>query len=300
MEAGLNGVYMVITAGQKTLFLLFMCMAVLLSPLAAPAAELTVPDRYETVQKAVESARPGDTVVVRAGLYRENIVIAKPLTLKGAGISGEVVIEAARSSEPVITVRSAVGATVHGVSAIESDVAGIYIYDSRETKILESAFNGNRYGIHIEKSEGSFVEGNRTEDNEYGIYLTGSNDNVIKGNRADKNRDKGIILVDSSRNTLTENSATGNYWDGVNLFNSHGNSITDNKLWKNTFAMVIISSEENELSGNSKMRRLYLILPVFLVYLGIVIYLVERKLFYMFLSGPKHKKSKQMGSFGGG
>ena len=291
---------MVITPGQNSLLLIVMCMAALLFPATAPAAELKVPDRYEGVQKAIESAGPGDTVVVKAGQYRENIVITKPLTLKGAGSPDDIVITAARSSEPTITVQGVAGVTIHGVSATGSDVAGVYVVDSRETKILQSTFTDNRYGIHLEKSVGSVVEGNRADKNEYGIYLTRSSDNEIKGNRADKNSDKGIILIDSNRNSLIENSATANYWDGLNLFNSHGNSITDNKLWKNTFAMVIISSEENEIAGNSKMRRLYLILPVFLIYLGIVIYLVERKLFYVFLSGPKSQKSKQMGRFGGG
>ncbi|WP_189132825.1 right-handed parallel beta-helix repeat-containing protein [Wenjunlia tyrosinilytica] len=37
------------------------------------------------IQKAVDRARPGDTVVVRAGHYRENVVVTKALTILGAG-----------------------------------------------------------------------------------------------------------------------------------------------------------------------------------------------------------------------
>jgi len=45
-----------------------------------------------SVQEAVDAAPPGATVEIAEGTYRENIVIGKPLTLRGAGI-GRTVIE---------------------------------------------------------------------------------------------------------------------------------------------------------------------------------------------------------------
>jgi len=47
---------------------------------------------YHSVQQAVDAAAPGATVEIAEGTYRENIVIGKPLTLRGAGI-GKTIIE---------------------------------------------------------------------------------------------------------------------------------------------------------------------------------------------------------------
>ncbi len=44
-----------------------------------------VPAQYPTIQSAVDAAQPGDTILVQAGTYRENIYIDKLINLKGVG-----------------------------------------------------------------------------------------------------------------------------------------------------------------------------------------------------------------------
>ena len=44
---------------------------------------------YSSIQRAIDAAAPGDTILIGKGIYTENVVVTKPLTLLGAGDRGE-------------------------------------------------------------------------------------------------------------------------------------------------------------------------------------------------------------------
>ncbi|MEV7022437.1 right-handed parallel beta-helix repeat-containing protein [Kitasatospora sp. NPDC093558] len=97
---------------------------VAVAPAARAASTLVVPRDFSTIQAAVDAAASGDTVVVRAGTYTEQVVVSgKDVNLRGAG-NGAAVIKApatltsygvnqAQNNRPVSTlVRIAHGAHV--------------------------------------------------------------------------------------------------------------------------------------------------------------------------------------------
>jgi len=53
-------------------------------PVLADGTIIDVPGDYSTIQEAIDAASDSDTIVVAAGLYKENVVIDKSLALKGA------------------------------------------------------------------------------------------------------------------------------------------------------------------------------------------------------------------------
>lgn len=75
-------------AGLIVLFLILV-----MSPAPVGAGTLLVPAEYPTIQAAVDSAATGDEIVISAGVYVEQVVITKDLTLTGAG-SGQTVLQA--------------------------------------------------------------------------------------------------------------------------------------------------------------------------------------------------------------
>ncbi|AXI76664.1 right-handed parallel beta-helix repeat-containing protein [Peterkaempfera bronchialis] len=66
---------------------------------------------YDTLAEALAAAEPGDTVTVRAGTFRENLVLDKPVTVTAAGALGSVRIEP--PAGPALTVLAA--ASVRGL-----------------------------------------------------------------------------------------------------------------------------------------------------------------------------------------
>ncbi|RKT83052.1 AAA+-type ATPase, SpoVK/Ycf46/Vps4 family [Saccharopolyspora antimicrobica] len=78
----------------------------------------TEPDCYRTVGDAISSARDGDVIAIRPGLYPESIVLDRDVTLSGSGSPGDVRIEAAGT--PVLRV-TAEHAEVSGIEFAHSD-----------------------------------------------------------------------------------------------------------------------------------------------------------------------------------
>ncbi|MEK7680416.1 MAG: NosD domain-containing protein [Deltaproteobacteria bacterium] len=248
-----------------------------ISGVKAFAAELMVPELFKTIQEAVNSAKPNDVITVKAGTYSENITINKPLTLISIEGADSVHIVAAKEDEPVVIITDAANVAISGFTLTGSTAAGIVLKNAAEASITGNKSFHNKNGILIYSSKGNSLIGNTASFNdEYGIYLENSSFNKIEGNSANSNNDKGVFLSSSSSNTITGNSINLNTWNGLMLVSSHNNIIKDNKTLRNTFGISLTDSNANALENNSTWPNLFIILPVILIYAGIVCYLIQR------------------------
>ncbi|MCX5009467.1 right-handed parallel beta-helix repeat-containing protein [Streptomyces sp. NBC_00555] len=64
---------------------IFVCPLVPASAAADGSHDLVVPKDYPTIQAAVDAAHPGDRITVRPGVYREQVVIGKDVSITGSG-----------------------------------------------------------------------------------------------------------------------------------------------------------------------------------------------------------------------
>ena len=66
----------------KFVFLFFAFLVLTAFASVSAAKTIYVPDDYLTIQSAVNAASPGDTIIVRDGLYNEHVIVNKQLTIK--------------------------------------------------------------------------------------------------------------------------------------------------------------------------------------------------------------------------
>lgn len=197
---------------------------VLMLPGLANAAIFIEPG--QSIQSAINSANPGQTIEVQNGTFHERINVTKPLILRGMG--NPIIDAGGRGS--AITI-SANGSTLLGFTATGSgknaDDAGIKVLSNGNIIKGNAAINNSNYGIILYHTDKNTVFGNTvTENKNGGILLIHSNNNQVWGNYASMNRN-GISIQTSRGNTVNANNLTGNEM-GINISNNNlSESITE-------------------------------------------------------------------------
>lgn len=271
---------------KKILLATSIFAALLLQTGYSPAGTLRVPEEYKMIQEAVNKAQPRDTVIVNRGTYTENISVTKPVSIRSGKGPDSTIIIAAVKAEPVFKVSKTSGVSIVGFTATGSDVSGISLHNVTGSQIANNKLTGNDSGLLVYSSGKVNITNNTADRNaKYGIYVEGSNGNDIRENSASSNGDKGIFFSKSNLNNLTANSANLNTWNGIVLWSSHNNIIKDNKALRNTYGMALSDSDDNELADNSTWPNFFIILPIVLVYSGIIMYMIQKIIFRLIYRG---------------
>ena len=189
-------------------------LAVLFTALAA-AGELHIKPDGAALQTAIAQAKPGDHVILAAGIYHGNFRIDKPLTLQG---------------EPGAVLDGDGHGDVLRVRAPDVVLKGLVIRDSGNNLTDMNA------GVFVEKSAARLrVEDNELARNAFGIWLDATPDVRIYRNRV-----HGRVGVRSQDR--------GN---GIHLFNVGGADVVGNEVWEVRDGIYIGVSNYNTLRGNS-------------------------------------------------
>jgi len=149
-------------------------------PARSSPATITVPDDYSTIQAAINAASSGDTVYVKAGTYRENVVVgSKALSLVGENPQSTIIDGGGTGDGIRIT---GDGVSVRGFM-IRNDssqyFAGIHLERASHCNITGNNITDDWVGIGIFDSDSNFVFGNNIAGNQGGIVLFGSGNMIF-------------------------------------------------------------------------------------------------------------------------
>ncbi|MCK5037650.1 MAG: tandem-95 repeat protein [Thermoplasmata archaeon] len=197
-----------------------------------PNATWNVPGDFGSINEAINNAGVvgGDTILVGAGTYTQNVFVHKQLTIIGED-RDTTIIDANYAGHGFNII--ATGASVSGFHVINAIAPsnGIYLDNANLCNISDNIVSNSDAGIYA-ISDNSIISQNHVYDNEWvGIRLWGSENNTVWGNNASLN-DQGINLYgDANTNTVYGNTFFNNSNHGIYLAaNSNLNTFHNNTV----------------------------------------------------------------------
>jgi parallel beta-helix repeat protein len=169
-------------------------------------------------------------------------------------------LEGPATSDLGISLQGRTNVTIKNI-IVAGFTTGIKLDSCSSITIIGTTMTKDSYGIHLTGSSQNIISGNNASNNsDYGIWLSSSGSNSITANTIKNNNYDGILIADSNSNNIFGNILTSNN-DGIRLESSTGNTVSANKvadsngydMWNTTnngYAIVLISSSQNMVSGN--------------------------------------------------
>ncbi|AAM06291.1 TPA: PKD domain-containing protein [Methanosarcina acetivorans] len=185
---------------RRTCFLLAIFILISVSGIGTASEFRVWPG--QSIQDAVDSASPGDIILVESGEFNESI----------------------RVNKENLTIESASGNPDDIFIAGDTPISYVFEVVANDVKINFFSITDGRCGIFLNNVENCVINGNKISNQEAGIYLLNSRNNLLTNNMVYSNEDCGLKLLASSENIIY-----GNYFDNVenardNRFNVWNNS----------------------------------------------------------------------------
>jgi len=201
---------------------------------APPGGNGSIDWPFNLIQNAINASEDGDTIRVFEGLYYENVVVDRSVSLIGNG------------SEWTTIDGNGTGDVVN----ITKDWVNISGF-----RLRRGGSNWWNAGIKVQ-SQNNHIFNNYCSYNVQGIYLDAVNNNTLSNNICSHNSVDGIYLYPSDFNILINNTCTNNV-RGISLWYSDSNTLENNTCSNNNVGIYFYEDctrnvlINNTCSGNS-------------------------------------------------
>ncbi|MGC0398533.1 hypothetical protein RKD27_001177 [Streptomyces sp. SAI-126] len=195
----------------------------------------TLAQPLRSVQRAVDLARPGDTIAVRGGTY----ALTDNITITTSGTASQPISLGAYQGEQVVVDGEQLAASHTPVGgSIPRAERGAIHQEASYWRISDLEIVHGPYGVYCDGCNGNVFAGLRTHDNyESGFQLQGaSSGNQILNLDSYGNRDPRKNGESADGLAVKEGSGTGNVVRGARLWNNVDDGFDD---WKFTSPVLV-------------------------------------------------------------
>lgn len=217
----------------------------------------------QAIQAAMDAAQPGDVLEIEPGWYRANLVVAKPLTLRGRGQpgTGRPTLSGGQRGDTIRV--TATDVRIEGLIVRDSgdsllnQNAGIYIQPGAHRAVVRRCdLTYNLFGLWIEKADNVRIENNTiTGKRDYlsplrgnGIQLYNTQGARIIGNDISFVRD--ALYVDVSHHAVFQNNKMHHSRYGTHYMNSYYNLWEGNDSYLNRGGLALMEVREQTVRNN--------------------------------------------------
>jgi serine/threonine protein phosphatase PrpC len=161
-----------------------------------------------TIAEAMTQAKPGDRIVVRAGEYREQVVLKPGITIVSNPPRAAVLRAAPGTNGPAVVAEKIDSGRLSGFSIVADAQmplsAGIVLTDSG-VEIDDVEVSGAEVGVVIRGGGKPSLRGSLIRECTVGVLTTGPVEPWISHNAIARNKKSGLVAAEGARPALTGN-----------------------------------------------------------------------------------------------
>jgi parallel beta-helix repeat protein len=229
---------------------------------------------FKSIQSAINNAEEGDTVIVKPGMYREQIIIDKSIRLigedknttiiDGGGVDDVVTIIADEILLCGFTIQNGKNRYNHYAISMKSNNSmimdtiitdnynGINLLFSSQTTITDIKFHNNEgNAMNLYQSSYNMISSNIIHNNDYAMRLSESTNNMVINNQIYHQNMNDITLSHASDNSIISNILTDNILGGINIYHSNGNLLSKNTLVNTEEGISLHNCTQTMITSNN-------------------------------------------------
>ena len=191
---------------------------------------------YATISDALTAAQAGSQIFVQPGMYKEGIVIDKPVEIIGVGERNDIVIEATGKDAVLF-------------KADKGRVANLTLRQTGSDKW---------YGVNVTQGRLELVDCDISSQGSACVAIHGSADPILRRNRIHDGKSAGVLVYDNGKGTLEDNEIFANKFAGVAISEGGNPTLRRNRIRDGKESGIFIYSngqgllEDNEIFANAK------------------------------------------------